>query len=137
MLLLLAPASLVRLSPIGLHNQCNRSRFLIRTHLGGNCHTERDPDTEVMVHMYGPHIFHTDTERVWQFVKHFGEFIPYVNHVKAIVKGRVYTLPINLLTINQFFGKTLRPAEARAFLESSPKPQLRTLCYLKNRLCDL
>ena len=92
--------------------------FESRTHLGGNCHTERDPDTGALVHVYGPHIFHTDNKRVWEFVKHFGEFMPYVNRVKAIAKGRVYTLPINLLTINQFFGKTLRPAEARAFLES-------------------
>ncbi len=38
--------------------------FESRTHLGGNCHTERDPDTGVMVHVYGPHIFHTDNERV-------------------------------------------------------------------------
>jgi UDP-galactopyranose mutase len=92
--------------------------FESRSHVAGNCHTERDEATGVMVHTYGPHIFHTEHERVWQFVTGFGEFMPYVNRVKAITGGRVYTLPINLLTINQFFGKTLRPAEARAFLES-------------------
>jgi len=92
--------------------------FEARPHLAGNSHTERDADTGVMMHAYGPHIFHTDHERVWSFVTGFGEFIPYVNRVKAITGGRVYTLPINLLTINQFFGKTFRPAEAKAFLES-------------------
>jgi UDP-galactopyranose mutase len=89
-----------------------------RPHLAGNCHTERDPETDVMLHVYGPHIFHTDHERTWSFVTRFGEFMPYVNRVKAVTRGRVYTLPINLLTINQFFGQTFRPAEARAFLAS-------------------
>jgi len=92
--------------------------FESRPHLAGNCHTARDRDTGVMVHVYGPHIFHTDDERTWSFINRFGDFIPYVNRVKAIARGRVYTLPINLLTINQFFGKTFRPAEARAFLDS-------------------
>ena len=92
--------------------------FEERPHLAGNSHTERDADTGVMMHAYGPHIFHTDHERVWSFVTGFGEFMPYVNRVKAITGGRVYTLPINLLTINQFFGKTFRPAEAKTFLES-------------------
>jgi UDP-galactopyranose mutase len=92
--------------------------FDSRTRVAGNCHTERDQETDVMVHVYGPHIFHTGHERVWDFVTRFGEFMPYVNRVKAITGGRVFTLPINLLTINQFFGKTLRPTEARSFLAS-------------------
>ena len=94
------------------------SVFESRRHLAGNCHTERDRDTDVMLHVYGPHIFHTDNERVWSFVTGFGELMPYINRVKAITHGRVYTLPINLLTINQFFGKTFRPSEARSFLEA-------------------
>jgi len=92
--------------------------FETRPHLGGNCHSRRDDETGVMLHVYGPHIFHTDNERAWEFVNRFGEFKPYVNRVKAITNGRVYTLPINLLTINQFFGKTLRPAQAAEFLTS-------------------
>jgi len=92
--------------------------FETRPHVGGNCHSRRDAETGVMLHVYGPHIFHTDNERVWEFVTSFGEFKPYVNRVKAITNGRVYTLPINLLTINQFFGKTLRPAQAAEFLTS-------------------
>ena len=92
--------------------------FESRSHLGGNSHSERDPETGVMVHTYGPHIFHTDNERVWEYINQFGKFMPYVNRVKAIANDKVYTLPINLLTINQFFNKTLRPTEARSFLES-------------------
>jgi UDP-galactopyranose mutase len=92
--------------------------FESRNHLGGNSHTIRDNETDVMLHVYGPHIFHTDDENVWQFISQFDEFMPYVNRVKAIVNDSVYTLPINLLTINQFFGKNFRPSEASAFIDS-------------------
>jgi UDP-galactopyranose mutase len=90
--------------------------FESRPHVAGNCYSERDAETGVMVHVYGPHIFHTDNERAWEFVNRFAEFKPYVNRVKAITDGKVFTLPINLLTINQFFNKTMGPAEAQEFL---------------------
>lgn len=92
--------------------------FDTRNHLAGNCHTYRDEKTEVMVHAYGPHIFHTNDERVWQYIQKFDEFMPFTNRVKAIYNGRVYSLPINLMTINTFFGKTFSPNEAAAFIES-------------------
>lgn len=88
-----------------------------RPHLAGNCHTERDRESGVMVHRYGPHIFHTADEEVWAYVNRFAEMRPYVNRVKTTVRGRVYSLPINLHTINQFFGTTLRPQEAKDFLQ--------------------
>ncbi len=87
-----------------------------RPHMAGNCHTERDGETGVMVHFYGPHIFHTDDREVWDYVNAFETFRPYKNRVKTISGGKVYSLPINLHTINQFFGTTLRPDEARAFI---------------------
>ncbi|MGB7404762.1 MAG: UDP-galactopyranose mutase, partial [Pacificimonas sp.] len=88
-----------------------------RDHVAGNCHTERDPDTGVMVHVYGPHIFHTDDAEVWDYVNAYETFQPYKNRVKTTSGGQVFSLPINLHTINQFYGKTLRPDEARAFIE--------------------
>ncbi len=87
-----------------------------RDHIGGNCHTERDADSGVMVHIYGPHIFHTDDEEVWNYVNSFETFMPYKNRVKTTSKGQVFSLPVNLHTINQFFGKTMRPDEARQFI---------------------
>ena len=87
-----------------------------RAHVGGNCHTERDPETGVLVHVYGPHIFHTDDEEVWDYVNGFARFLPYKNRVKTTARGQVFSLPINLHTINQFYGKTFRPDEARAFI---------------------
>lgn len=92
--------------------------FEARSHLAGNCHSERDAKTGVMLHVYGPHIFHTSNEKVWNYIRQFDEFLPFTNRVKAISNGRVYTLPINLLTINNFFGKTFSPNEAKEFLLS-------------------
>ena len=94
------------------------SVFDSRGHVAGNCHSERDTESNVMVHKYGPHIFHTDNEIVWEFVNQFGEFMPYVNRVKSTVDGNVYSLPINLHTINQFFGKSFSPNEARDFIST-------------------
>jgi UDP-galactopyranose mutase len=88
----------------------------LRPHIGGNCHTERDPDTGVMVHIYGPHIFHTDDEQVWNYVNKFARFMPYKNRVKTTSRGQVFSLPVNLHTINQFFDRTMRPDEARDFI---------------------
>ena len=98
------------------HAGYNVEVFESRSHIAGNCHSERDAETGVMLHVYGPHIFHTDNERAWEFINRFGEMMPYVNRVKAITNNRVFTLPINLLTINQFINKTYRPAEAEAFM---------------------
>lgn len=90
--------------------------FDARPHVAGNCHTARDAETGVLVHAYGPHIFHTSNETVWNYVRRFDEFMPFTNRVKAISGGRVFSLPINLLTINQFFGKTFNPSEAQSFV---------------------
>ena len=92
--------------------------FEDRDHVAGNCHTTRDSETGIMVHEYGPHIFNTSREDVWRYVNRYAEFGPYVNRVKAITHRGLFTLPINLLTINQFFGRTMRPNEARAFVAS-------------------
>ena len=87
-----------------------------RDHIGGNCHTVRDADTGVMVHVYGPHIFHTDDAEVWDYVNAFQTFMPYKNRVKTTSRGQVFSLPVNLHTINQFFDRTMRPDEARDFI---------------------
>ncbi len=88
-----------------------------RNHVAGNAHTKRH-DNGVMVHVYGPHIFHTNHERVWQYINRFGTMLPYNHRVKATSAGSVYSLPVNLHTINQFFEKTLTPTEAQEFIAS-------------------
>jgi UDP-galactopyranose mutase len=88
-----------------------------RNHIGGNCFTERDEETNIMVHKYGPHIFNTDKKEIWDYVNSFTEFRPYVHRVKATHNGNVYPLPVNLQTLNQFFNKTFTPLTAKMFLE--------------------
>lgn len=88
-----------------------------RDHIGGNCHTERDEETQVMVHRYGPHIFHTNKVEIWDYIQKFGEFKPFTNRVKASIPQGVFSLPINLHTINQFFGMKFSPDEAREFIK--------------------
>jgi UDP-galactopyranose mutase len=87
-----------------------------RPHVAGNCRTARDPQTGVMTHVYGPHIFHTANEDVWKYVNRFGAMRKFDHRVRAVSGGNAYSLPINLLTINQFFRATFYPAEARAFI---------------------
>jgi UDP-galactopyranose mutase len=87
-----------------------------RGHIGGNCHSQRDPDTGIEFHTYGTHIFHTSSREVWEYVGRFTEFNGYHHQVLATHRGTVYQLPVNLATINAFYGLQLNPAEARAFL---------------------
>jgi UDP-galactopyranose mutase len=86
-----------------------------RDHVAGNAHTSRRSNG-VMVHEYGPHIFHTEHAHVWEYVNRFGSMERYNHRVKATSGGRVFSLPVNLHTINQFFGTTLSPSEAAAFI---------------------
>jgi UDP-galactopyranose mutase len=86
-----------------------------RSHVAGNAHTERR-DNGVMVHVYGPHIFHTEHQHVWDYINKYGDMMPYNHRVKATSGGRVYSLPVNLHTINQFFGTTMSPSEAADFI---------------------
>jgi len=90
----------------------------VRDHVAGNCYTERDAGTQVMLHRYGPHIFHTSRDDVWGYVRRFSEFGTFVNRIKASIPRGMFALPINLSTINQFFGKRFTPTEARAFVET-------------------
>ena len=91
--------------------------FDTRDHVAGNCHTARH-ETGVMVHTYGPHIFHTQHEHVWQYINRFGEMMPYRHKVKAISHDTMYSLPVNLKTINQFFDQDFDAQQAEAFIQS-------------------
>lgn len=89
-----------------------------RHHVAGNCYDTRCSKTGVRVHQYGPHIFHTANEAVWRFVNRFAHFIPYHHRVFTTARGQVWSLPVNLLTLSQFRGRAMTPAEARQWLAS-------------------
>ena len=97
--------------------------FDTRDHVGGNCYTERH-ETGVLVHRYGPHIFHTDNERVWEYINRFGEMVPYNHKVKTTVEGTVFSLPVNLHTINQVYGTAMSPSEAHRFITETEAIEL-------------
>jgi UDP-galactopyranose mutase len=85
-----------------------------RNHIGGNAYTE---DREgIQVHLYGPHIFHTNNDGIWNYINQFAKFNHFVNRVKAINDNKIYSLPINLLTLNQVAGCTT-PSEAEDYLK--------------------
>lgn len=95
-----------------------------RSHIAGNCYTERDKETGIMIHKYGPHIFNTDNKVVWDYISQFCEMVPFINRVKANYKGKIYSLPINLHTINQFFDTAMSPREAKLFVNQQAEASI-------------
>ncbi len=87
-----------------------------RPHLGGNAYSEVDPETGIEVHKYGAHLFHTSNQRVWDYVNRFTTFTGYQHRVFARYQGEIYSFPMNLALINQFFGRIHTPDEARALI---------------------
>lgn len=96
----------------------NGRRCLIlekRSHVGGNVHTEKIEG--IWTHIYGPHIFHTSNEKIWNFVNRFTSFLPYQHKVLASYEGKLYSMPFNMLTYYQLWGCTT-PVEARKCLDA-------------------
>jgi len=77
-----------------------------KDHLGGNCYDYRDKNG-IMIHKYGSHIFHTSNEKVWNFVRKFGDFNQYMHKVIAIIDGIETNIPFNFNTLYDVFPKTL------------------------------
>jgi len=90
----------------------------LRDHIGGNCYSYEHEDTGVTVHKYGTHIFHTNDQSLWDYVRRFTEFNRYQHRVLTTHKDRVYAMPINLGTVNAFYGLNLKPDEVEDFLET-------------------
>jgi UDP-galactopyranose mutase len=87
-----------------------------RHHIGGNAYSAPDPETGIEVHQYGAHLFHTSNQRVWEYVNRFTSFTGYQHRVFTKYQGQVYPMPLNLGLINQFFGRSFTPDEARALV---------------------
>jgi UDP-galactopyranose mutase len=85
-----------------------------RSHIGGNCYSEQRDAIDV--HVYGPHIFHTNNEAVWNFVRRFTQFNNYRHRTIADYQGRLYSLPFSLQTLSEFYGHGT-PQELLARLE--------------------
>jgi UDP-galactopyranose mutase len=93
-----------------------------RRHIAGNAFDELD-EHGVLVHRYGPHIFHTNAARIIEYLSQFTTWRPYEHRVRAVVDGRQYPLPINRDTINQLYGLDLDEAGVVAYLEKVREPR--------------
>ncbi len=95
-----------------------------RPHVGGNASDHHD-EHGVLVHRYGPHIFHTNSERVVAWLSRFTQWRPYEHHVLAQVDAKLLPIPINRTTINQLYGLALDEDGVRQFLEQVREPRER------------
>jgi UDP-galactopyranose mutase len=103
-----------------LATQLKQSVLIIdrRPHIGGNAYDCHDA-AGVLMHRYGPHIFHTNSADIFEYLSKFTEWRPYEHRVRAHVKGKLLPIPINRTTLNLLYDLKLRSdAEAEAFYES-------------------
>ena len=87
-----------------------------REHIAGNAYDEYDR-AGVLVHRYGPHIFHTNSKKVFDYLSRFTEWRPYEHRVLACVEGKLYPVPINQTTINALYGLELDEAGIARYLD--------------------
>jgi UDP-galactopyranose mutase len=98
-----------------------------RPHIGGNAYDHYD-EHGILIHKYGPHIFHTNSRDVFNYLSRFTEWHPYQHRVRAWVDGRLVPIPINLDTINELYGTNFNAFQLAEFYKSvaEPRGQLRT-----------
>jgi UDP-galactopyranose mutase len=98
-----------------------------RPHIGGNAYDHYNEDG-ILVHKYGPHIFHTNSREVFEYLSRFTEWRPYQHRVRASVDGQIVPIPINLDTINTLYGLNLTSFEVADFFKkvAEPREQIRT-----------
>jgi UDP-galactopyranose mutase len=98
-----------------------------RPHIGGNAYDHYNNDG-ILVHKYGPHIFHTNSREVFEYLSRFTKWRPYEHRVLASVDGQLLPIPINLDTVNRLYGLSLTSFQLEDFFKSvaEPKEQIRT-----------
>jgi UDP-galactopyranose mutase len=98
-----------------------------RPHIGGNAYDHYNDDG-LLVHKYGPHIFHTNSRDVFDYLSRFTEWRPYQHRVQAWVDGQLLPIPINLDTVNRMYGLNLTSFELDGFFAkvAEPRESIRT-----------
>ncbi len=92
-----------------------------RRHIAGNCHDSTHP-SGVLVHNYGPHYFRTNDDDLLRYLSRFTDWIPANYEVRSLVRGELFPFPINLTTLEQFFGRSLDAATAEQLLQRLRQP---------------
>lgn len=100
-------------------SQKNKKVLLVerRRHVAGNCYDEVD-ENGILIHKYGPHLFHTDFEDVWKYLSQFTEWDVYQHHVSAMIDGQAVPIPFNLNTLHKVFPKSLADRLENVLLQS-------------------
>ncbi len=93
-----------------------------RNHIGGNAYDYYN-DAGILIHKYGPHIFHTNSERVFQYLSRFTAWRPYEHRVRTSVDGLLVPMPINADTLNLLYGLKLTCHEVNDYLASIAEPR--------------
>src|SRR5215218_3327253 len=106
-----------------LATQANKKVLIIdkREHIAGNAYDYYNNDG-ILIHKYGPHIFHTNSKEVFEYLSQFTPWRPYEHKVLASVDGQLVPIPINLNTINQLYGLKLNSMEMESFLATVAEP---------------
>lgn len=104
--------------------EANHSISIIdkRNHIGGNAYDSNDSEG-VLVHNYGPHIFHTNSERIFNYLSQFTKWRPYEHRVRCVVDGQQYPFPINQDTVNQLYNLQLNENQTHTFFEQVREPR--------------
>jgi len=106
-----------------LASQLNKTVLICdkRPHVGGNSYDHYD-DAGILVHKYGPHIFHTACPRIFKHLSQFTQWRPYEHHVLAHIDGKLLPFPINIDTVNKLYGLSLTVEEAEEFFRKRAEP---------------
>lgn len=107
-----------------LASQANKKILIVdkRNHIGGNAYDCYNDDG-ILIHKYGPHIFHTNSERVWDYLSQFTQWRPYEHRVLAQVDGKLLPIPINRTTVNELYNlNLLTEEECQKFFDSLAEP---------------
>ena len=93
-----------------LANQSNKKILIIdkRNHIGGNCYDYIDKDTNILINKYGAHLFHTNSEKVWNYINKFSEWIRWDHQVLAYIDNKFIPIPVNINTVNNLLDENIK-----------------------------
>lgn len=97
-----------------------------RPHIAGNAFDVKN-DHGILIHQYGPHIFHTNSERIFNYLSKYTEWYKYEHRVRGVIDGKEYPFPINRDTLNQLYDLDLTEEQATEFFEKVREPKERVL----------
>lgn len=97
-----------------------------RDHIAGNAYDVKDVH-DILIHQYGPHIFHTNSERIFNYLSQFTQWRPYEHRVRGVVNGQEYPFPVNRDTLNQLYDLDLSEEQAAEYFEKLREPKEKVL----------